>query len=108
MKIKALWGFAGNAALLGAGVQSSKVVRGQVFDDADDEYAHLLIGKGLAEEVVVKVDPKAKKAEEKAAADAEAKAKADAEAASLADAEAKEKAAAGPDDNKQATPEENK
>ncbi|MEX2902496.1 hypothetical protein AB3967_14285 [Pseudomonas rhodesiae] len=49
MKIKAVWGFVGNAALLGA--ESSSVKAGQVFDEVDDEYAHTLIGKGLAEEV---------------------------------------------------------
>lgn len=49
MKIKAIWGFVGNAALLGA--ESSSVKAGQVFDEVDDEYAHTLIGKGLAEEV---------------------------------------------------------
>ncbi|VEF08403.1 Uncharacterised protein [Pseudomonas fluorescens] len=49
MKIKALWGFVGNAQLLGA--DSSSVKAGQVFEDVDDEYAHTLIGKGLAEEV---------------------------------------------------------
>ncbi|SEU03050.1 hypothetical protein [Pseudomonas graminis] len=51
MKIKALWGFVGNAALLGEGVESAKVKRGQVFEDADDEYAHTLIGKKLVVEV---------------------------------------------------------
>ncbi|KAA0997210.1 hypothetical protein FQ192_05470 [Pseudomonas sp. ANT_J12] len=49
MKIKALWGFVGNAILLSA--DSTSVKAGQVFDDVDDEYAHTLIGKGLAEEV---------------------------------------------------------
>ncbi|MCW8156620.1 hypothetical protein D7243_10485 [Stutzerimonas stutzeri] len=49
MKIKAKWGFIGNARLLG--VASAKVVAGQVFGDVDDEYAHTLIGKGLAEPV---------------------------------------------------------
>lgn len=49
MKIKALWGFVGNAILLNA--DSTSVKAGQVFDDVDDEYAHTLIGKGLAEEV---------------------------------------------------------
>jgi hypothetical protein len=49
MKIKAVWGFVGNAALLGA--ESSSVKAGQVFDKVDDEYGHTLIGKGLAEEV---------------------------------------------------------
>ncbi|SFW77382.1 hypothetical protein [Pseudomonas sp. NFACC04-2] len=49
MKIKALWGFVGSAALLGA--DSSSVKAGQVFEGVDEEYAHTLIGKGLAEEV---------------------------------------------------------
>lgn len=49
MKIKALWGFTGSADLLKA--ESSKVKRGQVFDEADDEYAYTLIGKGLVEEI---------------------------------------------------------
>lgn len=49
MKIKILWGFVGNGLLLKAG--SNKVKAGEVFDDADDEYAHTLIGKGLAVEV---------------------------------------------------------
>lgn len=49
MKIKAEWGFVGNAALLGA--DSTTVKAGQVFEEADDEYAHILIGKGLAVEL---------------------------------------------------------
>ncbi|WP_412481643.1 hypothetical protein [Pseudomonas asiatica] len=49
MKIKILWGFVGNGALLGG--TSNKVKAGETFDEADDEYAHALIGKGLAEEV---------------------------------------------------------
>lgn len=49
MKIKALWGFTGNADLLKA--ESPKVKRGQVFDEADDEYAYILVGKGLVEEL---------------------------------------------------------
>lgn len=48
MKIKATWGFVGNAKLLNA--DSATVRAGQEFD-ADDEYAHILIGKGLAEPV---------------------------------------------------------
>nr|WP_288454590.1 hypothetical protein [uncultured Pseudomonas sp.] len=122
MKIKALWGFIGNAALLGA--ESAKVVAGQVFENADDEYGHTLVGKGLVEEVTGKsaaakgkteADAKAKAdAEAKAKAEADAKAKAEAEAKAKADAEAKEKAEAeakakadelakkqtGPDENK--------
>lgn len=49
MKIRALWGFTGSADLLKA--ESPKVKRGQVFEDADDEYAYTLIGKGLVEEI---------------------------------------------------------
>lgn len=50
MKIKAKWGFIGNAKKLNA--ESNQVKAGQSFD-ADEEYAHVLIGKGL----VVAVDP---------------------------------------------------
>lgn len=60
MKIKAKWGFIGNARLLG--VASSKVVAGQVFDDVDDEYAHTLIGKGLAQPAVDEAPAKPKPA----------------------------------------------
>lgn len=49
MKIKAKWGFIGNATKLNA--DSNQVKAGQSFD-ADAEYASLLIGKGL----VVAVD----------------------------------------------------
>lgn len=45
MKIKTKWGFVGNASKLNA--DSNVVKAGQTFD-ADDEYAHTLIGKGLA------------------------------------------------------------
>ncbi|WP_217477317.1 DUF7302 family protein [Stutzerimonas stutzeri] len=58
MKIKAKWGFIGNARLLG--VASAKVVAGQVFDDVDDEYAHTLIGKGLAQPAVDEAPAKPK------------------------------------------------
>lgn len=67
MKIKAKWGFVGDAVKLGA--ESAKVRAGQVFEDVDDEYAHVLIGKGLAEEVTEKAKPK----EAKQAAPKEAK-----------------------------------
>ncbi|GEM_PF-728689 len=60
MKIKAQWGFIGNARLLG--VASAKVVAGQVIEDVDDEYAHTLIGKGLAQQVVDEASPKSKTA----------------------------------------------
>ncbi|MDH0646213.1 hypothetical protein N5D48_05185 [Pseudomonas sp. GD03858] len=49
MKIKILWGFVGNGALLGA--ETNKIKAGETFEEASDEYAHTLIGKGLAEEV---------------------------------------------------------
>lgn len=60
MKIKALWGFIGDAKKLGA--ESSRVIAGQEFTDADDEYAHVLIGKGLVEEAGNETKPKAAKA----------------------------------------------
>lgn len=62
MKIKALWGFVGNAHLLKA--ESPKVTRGQVFDEADDEYAYTLIGKGLVEELGADGKPKVTKPKE--------------------------------------------
>ena len=49
MDIKTLWGFVGNAELLGA--ESPKIKAGKEFRGVDDEYAHALIGKGLAVEV---------------------------------------------------------
>lgn len=49
MKIKVIWGFVGNGALLGH--DSNKVKAGAVFEDVDDEYAHTLIGKNLAVEL---------------------------------------------------------
>lgn len=67
MKIKAKWGFVGDAAKLKA--DSAKVKAGQVFEDVDDEYAHILIGKGLAEEF----DGKAKGKEAKPTAPKETK-----------------------------------
>jgi hypothetical protein len=48
MKIRTLWGFEGNAAKLGA--ESDRIRAGVVFEEADEEYAHVLIGKGLAVE----------------------------------------------------------
>lgn len=103
MKIKILWGFVGNGLLLGA--NSNKIKAGVTFDKADDEYAHTLIGKGLAVEVDASgkprlVNPKETKPaapkEDKAAADkaaaekaAEEKAAADKAAADKAAAEAK-------------------
>ncbi|CAB3870281.1 hypothetical protein [Achromobacter deleyi] len=49
MKIKALWGFRGDAKKLGKG--DGRVRAGDTFDDADSEYGHALVGKGLVEEV---------------------------------------------------------
>ncbi|HDY6346942.1 TPA: hypothetical protein RRA75_006482, partial [Pseudomonas aeruginosa] len=56
MKIKALWGFVGDAKKLGA--ESAQVRANQVFEEVDDEYAHVLIGKGLAAEVGEQTKPK--------------------------------------------------
>lgn len=47
MKIKALWGFRGDAKKLGKG--DGRVRAGETFDDADPEYGHALVGKGLVE-----------------------------------------------------------
>lgn len=98
MKIKILWGFVGNGLLLKA--DSNKVKAGAVFEDADDEYAHTLIGKGLAVEVDANGKPRVAKPketkpqapkEDKAAVDKAAadKAAADKAAADKAAAEAK-------------------
>lgn len=57
MKIKTVWSFAGNGTLLGA--SSNNVKAGETFDEADDEYAHTLIGKGLAVEVDASGKPRA-------------------------------------------------
>ncbi|AHG39717.1 hypothetical protein N018_05445 [Pseudomonas syringae CC1557] len=62
MKIKAVWGFVGNAALLGA--DSTSVKAGVVFDEVDDEYAHVLIGKGLVVEVDADGKPKIQKSKD--------------------------------------------
>lgn len=59
MNIKTLWGFEGNAQKLGS--DSARVRAGQEFKGVDDEYAHQLIGKGLAEEVAEKAEPKSSK-----------------------------------------------
>lgn len=65
MKIKALWGFIGDAQKLGA--ISAAVKAGQVFEDAEAEYAHTLIGKGLAEEFDGKPQATAKETKRAAA-----------------------------------------
>lgn len=62
MKIKILWGFVGNGALLKA--DSNKVKANAVFEEADDEYAHTLIGKGLAVELEADGKPKVTKPKE--------------------------------------------
>ncbi|CAB3889834.1 hypothetical protein [Achromobacter piechaudii] len=49
MKIKALWGFRGDAKKLGKG--DGRVRAGDTFDNADPEYGHALVGKGLVEEL---------------------------------------------------------
>lgn len=86
MHIKALWGFVGNAELLGA--DSAKVKRGQEFEKADDEYAHTLLGKGLAVEVDATGKSRlAKPKETKPAAPKDDKAAAEKEAADKAAAE---------------------
>jgi hypothetical protein len=59
MKIKILWGFVGNGKLLGA--ESNKVKAGMTFEEADDEYAHTLIGKGLAVELDANGKPRVAK-----------------------------------------------
>ncbi|WP_442109164.1 hypothetical protein [Pseudomonas sp. NUPR-001] len=72
MKIKILWGFVGNGALLGA--DSNKIKAGATFEEADDEYAHTLIGKGLAVEIDANGKPRlAKPKEAKPVAPKEAK-----------------------------------
>lgn len=45
MKIKAVWGFRGDAPKLSA--ESADVQAGQVFENVDPEYGHALVGKGL-------------------------------------------------------------
>ena len=89
MNIKALWGFVGNAELLGA--DSPKVKSGQEFQNVDEEYAHVLLGKGLAVELDANGKPKvAKPKNTKPAAPDENKAAAEKAAADKA---AEEKAA---------------
>lgn len=88
MNIKALWGFVGNAELLGA--DSPKVKSGQEFQNVDEEYAHVLLGKGLAVELDANGKPKvAKPKNTKPAAPEENKAAAEKAAAEKAAKEAK-------------------
>lgn len=49
MKIKAEWGFRGDAPKLNA--ESADVKAGDVFDGVDPEYGHALVGKGLVVQV---------------------------------------------------------
>lgn len=49
MKIKAKWGFRGDAPKLNA--ESADVKAGDVFDGVDPEYGHALVGKGLVVQV---------------------------------------------------------
>lgn len=95
MKIKILWGFVGNGALLGA--SANKIKAGEIFDEADDEYAYTLIGKGLAVEVDANGKPRvAKPKETKPAGPKDDKAAAEKAAAekAAAEKEAVDKAAA--------------
>lgn len=86
MKIKILWGFVGNGALLGA--TSNKIKANEIFEEADDEYAYTLIGKGLAVEVDANGKARAPKPKEtKPAAPKEDKAAADKAAADKAAAD---------------------
>jgi hypothetical protein len=71
MHIKILWGFVGDAVALGT--DSTKIKRGQEFKEADDEYAHTLIGKGLAVELDASGKPRAKPKQARSAAPSETK-----------------------------------
>jgi hypothetical protein len=54
MKIKVLWGFCGDVEKLGPDTNGDKVSltrAGQVFEHAEDEYAHTLIGKALVQQL---------------------------------------------------------
>lgn len=84
MNIKIEWGFVGRGALLGA--TTNQIKAGEVFEDANDEYAHILIGKGLAVEVDASGKPRLVKPKEtKPAAPKEDKGAADKAAAEKAD-----------------------
>jgi len=106
MKIKILWGFVGNGGLLGA--SSNKIKAGESFDDADDEYAYTLIGKGLAVEVDANGKPRvAKPKETKPTVPKEDKAAAEKAAAekAAAEKEAADRAAAEKADAEKASAE---
>lgn len=82
MDIKTLWGFRGDAAKLNA--DSAVVKAGVTFKNVEEEYGHILIGKGLA----VRVDGVTPKEDKQTAPSAATK--------------------AGPGANKQAKPSEAK
>lgn len=83
MKIRTLWGFEGNAVKLDTA--SDQVRAGVTLENVENEYAHVLIGKGLAVAVSDGASPKENKqltaAEKKAAAEKAAAEKAEAEKA---------------------------
>lgn len=64
MNIKTLWGFRDDQDVLKTG--DVQVKAGRTFKDVDPQYAHALIGKGLAEEVKAARPAEAEKAEPKA------------------------------------------
>lgn len=63
MKIKVLWGFEGDPEKLKAA--TGRVLAGSTLELDDDEYAHALIGKGLAEEAKPAATKAAKASENK-------------------------------------------
>lgn len=93
MKIRTLWGFEGDPAKLG--VAFARIHAGEILEDVDEEYAHGLIGKGLAVQVTDGAAPKETKpataAEKKAAAERAAAEKAEKEEAERLEAEEKAK-----------------
>ncbi|WP_329810726.1 hypothetical protein [Stenotrophomonas sp. SMYL8] len=100
MKIKTKWGFIGNAVKLNA--DSNVVKAGRTFD-ADDEYAHTLIGKGLA--VAVEDDAGAKgNKEAKPSAPQKANAEGDKQAKPKGNKEVKPAATTEPQDKASEAP----
>jgi topoisomerase IA-like protein len=95
MKIRTLWGFEGNAAKLGTA--SDQVRAGVTLESVEDEYAHVLIGKGLAVAVndgaVPKENKQANAAEKKVAAEKAAAEKTEADKAAAEQAAAEKTAA---------------
>lgn len=89
MKIKALWGFRGDAPKLNS--PSADVKAGDVLPDVDPEYGHALVGKGLVVQLHEGAAPKetkpAQPSESKAAeGDTSAAAAPDAQADAVVDA----------------------